>query len=679
MATAADMSGRDAGSGDGATAGTELLDCDLVMRGGLTSGLVYPGTLAVLATRYRFRCIGGASAGAIAAGVAAAAEVGRRGPNAPFPTVFSNLVARLADDLGGMVDGETRLKTLFHPAEPVRALFEIGWAKLDGEEIEGRLLSLVGRLARPTLSRAGLLAIAIGLAGALFGGLGAAAMAAAGAGPFAIAVALMLLGAASLVAALLPFWTARRRILADLSPPFRAMAENGFGLCPGVNPAVDPQSTDAMARHGGFADWMHATIQRAAGRSVTDRPVTVADLWGTRDPWAPDRAVDLLLTTTNLTQQLPHQFPFLERSSSFLYFTPQALAGVLPARVIAHLVETRNPEFDIVADGVTYHRLPRAPDLPVLLGVRLSMSFPFLISAVKLFECPAWEPKAPDAAQPRPSPCWFSDGGITSNFPVASFDSPLPARPTFCINLADLPPGEPAEAERVRMASSNTDGIRAPLRSDLADGSFATFLGAIVDAARNGRENEQMTLPSQRDRIVTVLLDPRSEGGLHLNMDEEALKRLAGYGRAAGLKLIQRFHPEGGGDREAPAMTWANHRWGRIRTSFAGLEALALRVAAGWARADAEGRTVADMFAAADQKGTSYPFGSAAALRRASQAAGRIAEEAARLRDAATPRPDTSVFDGERRGPTRRGREDGAPRPTLRFQLGPVGLDPRRS
>ena len=30
----------------------------------------------------------------------------------------------------------------------------------------------------------------------------------------------------------------------------------------------------------------------------------------------------------------------------------------------------------------------------------------------------------------------FSDGGISSNFPVQIFDSPLPARPTFAINLA---------------------------------------------------------------------------------------------------------------------------------------------------------------------------------------------------------------------------------------------------
>jgi predicted acylesterase/phospholipase RssA len=47
------------------------------MEGGLTSGVVYPLALIQLAQRYTFRCIGGTSAGAIAAAIAAAAEHGR--------------------------------------------------------------------------------------------------------------------------------------------------------------------------------------------------------------------------------------------------------------------------------------------------------------------------------------------------------------------------------------------------------------------------------------------------------------------------------------------------------------------------------------------------------------------------------------------------------------------------
>src|SRR5205823_13681287 len=48
--------------------------CDLVMKGGITSGVVFPKAVARLSHQYRFRDIGGTSAGAIAAGGAAAAE-----------------------------------------------------------------------------------------------------------------------------------------------------------------------------------------------------------------------------------------------------------------------------------------------------------------------------------------------------------------------------------------------------------------------------------------------------------------------------------------------------------------------------------------------------------------------------------------------------------------------------
>src|SRR6516165_2137394 len=53
------------------------LNCDMVMKGGITSGIVYPLAICELARTYRFRNLGGTSAGAIAAATAAAAELGR--------------------------------------------------------------------------------------------------------------------------------------------------------------------------------------------------------------------------------------------------------------------------------------------------------------------------------------------------------------------------------------------------------------------------------------------------------------------------------------------------------------------------------------------------------------------------------------------------------------------------
>ena len=53
------------------------LECDIVMKGGITSGVIYPLAVCELAQTYRLHSVGGASAGAIAAAAAAAAEVGR--------------------------------------------------------------------------------------------------------------------------------------------------------------------------------------------------------------------------------------------------------------------------------------------------------------------------------------------------------------------------------------------------------------------------------------------------------------------------------------------------------------------------------------------------------------------------------------------------------------------------
>ena len=48
------------------------------MKRGITSGIVYPALVLTLSRDDRFRCIGGTSAGAIAAAVRAAAEYGRK-------------------------------------------------------------------------------------------------------------------------------------------------------------------------------------------------------------------------------------------------------------------------------------------------------------------------------------------------------------------------------------------------------------------------------------------------------------------------------------------------------------------------------------------------------------------------------------------------------------------------
>src|SRR4051794_41737721 len=74
-------------------------ECDVIMKGGITSGVVFPLAIYRLSRKFRFVNLGGTSAGGIAAAVAAAAEYNRDnggvegGGEGPQPT-WGKLVTR---------------------------------------------------------------------------------------------------------------------------------------------------------------------------------------------------------------------------------------------------------------------------------------------------------------------------------------------------------------------------------------------------------------------------------------------------------------------------------------------------------------------------------------------------------------------------------------------------------
>jgi len=90
------------------------LECDIVMKGGITSGVVYPHAVCELAQTYRFKSIGGTSAGAIAAAATAAAELGRA--EGGF-----NELARLPAWIGS----GRNLLDLFQPQRSTRRLYAV--------------------------------------------------------------------------------------------------------------------------------------------------------------------------------------------------------------------------------------------------------------------------------------------------------------------------------------------------------------------------------------------------------------------------------------------------------------------------------------------------------------------------------------------------------------------------
>src|SRR5260370_23013333 len=101
-----------------------LRSCDLAMKGGITSGIVYPPAIIQLKGKYKFRSIGGTSAGAIAASVIAAAEFNRN--NGGSDTGFDYLDKHVQQWLGA----DSNLRNLFQASPATKPLMDFALAFL---------------------------------------------------------------------------------------------------------------------------------------------------------------------------------------------------------------------------------------------------------------------------------------------------------------------------------------------------------------------------------------------------------------------------------------------------------------------------------------------------------------------------------------------------------------------
>lgn len=101
-----------------------LLPCDLVMKGGITSGIVYPPAILRLKGIYKFRNIGGTSAGAIAASGIAAAEFNRN--NGGSDDGFDYLDKHVQQWLGA----DSNLRNLFQASPATRPLMDFAFSFL---------------------------------------------------------------------------------------------------------------------------------------------------------------------------------------------------------------------------------------------------------------------------------------------------------------------------------------------------------------------------------------------------------------------------------------------------------------------------------------------------------------------------------------------------------------------
>jgi predicted acylesterase/phospholipase RssA len=491
----------------------QLPECDLVMKGGVTSGLVYQGAVLWLKDHYRFRSIGGASAGAIAAVLTAAAEYGRRGGSDGFAQM------RAHTDCLGMEKG--LLRSLFQPVPAARPAFDALAALVAGRGAPAtRLLRALGRILLEYWGLAAWAAVAVAAYVVAVERTNAASL------PVLVTSAVLLaaLAAAAVVAAALASagWTLAR-----------ALEQNGFGMCPGT-------------RQAGFdgpplMEWMHGAIQACAGRTRRDPPLTFADLEA--------REITLRTITTDLAYARPVNLPVPEDFPTRYLFDPDDLRSRIPGEVVRFLErdDVAPPERVAFGDGSqrTLRALPRL-QMPIVLAARLSLTFPLLLSTIRLWSIPP--------GRSYPIEHWFSDGGISSNFPIHFFDAWIPSRPTFGLDLQTRQ--SEAETEVVLVGSRKTD-LPPPARYGRVR-SVADFAKQIADAARNWHDATQSELPGFRDRVCHIRLS-RDEGGLNLDMDEETIRRLMRRGDQAG-KLI------------TDAFWWDGHRFTRYLTLMQMLE-----------------------------------------------------------------------------------------------------------
>ena len=386
----------------------------------------------------------------------------------------------------------------------------------------------------------------------------------------------------------------------------REIPNNAYGLCSGKGD-VDASGVP------GLTDWLHDLIQRVAGRGDDPKapPLTFGDLWNTVEETA-ERDIELVLMTTNVTQGIAQRFPFLDRPDGPFYFNEREFRELFPRDVVDWLVKTARPARghpDIHCPN-GFYGLPKAADLPILLGARFSLSFPFLLSAVPLYAGNASSRN--EGGQWQLERCWFSDGGLTSNFPIHFFDSLLPSRPTFGINLmpntavaverngatdnVSAPLGEVAEGKANRepmdmvwMLKSNEPRQTAVFNDfERKDAKLLSFFGALFDTARNWTDSELMEMPGYRDRIIHIRLND-GEGGMNLDMKPEVIENLGERGKAAGDLLNARFSPNPGKDPQTGddiQLTWENHRWVRYRATMAALEDIARRFRQSWRRSE---------------------------------------------------------------------------------------------
>jgi predicted acylesterase/phospholipase RssA len=508
--------------------------CDVIMKGGITSGVVYPLALTELARQFRFSQVGGTSAGAIAASAAAAAEYGRNVPGRGFV-----LLAQLPAEVGKI------LFSLFQPTPALKPVFDILVAAIGNDGTTTKVMRVIGAaLAGFSFAAAAgaLPGLLIVVAGWWYSNLALALL----------GVLLLLIG--TLVGVALCLYRAITKGIPD----------NDFGLCPG--------KTQPGNSTPGLSDWLADKIDDIAGRDPKKHPpLTFGDLSPAEGA---GHKITLRMMTTNLTLRRPYSLPFNEKIYAFRLSDFERL---FPARITSYLAAHCEKVDDATGEYGDLYKFPEPENLPLIVATRMSLSFPMLFCAVPLYARDFTFASEAERAKWRKH--LFSDGGLSNNFPIQFFDRMLPNSPTFGITLDDFnekrvpeaikkqyPPNDPHSRVWLPPTDQPRSGVLIP--GEPLHG-IAAFFSRLLDAAMSWQDNLQSTLPGYRDRIVHVGLKS-DEGGLNITMPPRLVLRLAAYGEQAGVDMREFDLDEHRWRRFLVAMDRMDHTLDEIAAAYNG-------------------------------------------------------------------------------------------------------------
>lgn len=518
-----------------------LTECDLILKGGVASGIVYPYAILELATKHRFANLGGSSVGAIATALAAAAEYARS--TRKDPKGFLRFKER-CDELPKIMPSLFQVKPKLETAKAIALAFLGKTNKLD-LWLKNLIIPAILSLAVLTFSLFYFSTFHLPMASIWI---------------IAILNSLAMLSLSSLIS----IWL---NIGSPIFDTIKQMPDEQFGFCSGisVNNGANPAITD----------WLHDTIQYVAFGEGYDAkpPLTFGDL----EENANGKKIELRMVATNLSLARPHRLPFFKLGA--IAFDLKIWRKLFPKPIIDFLLNQAGNMVWPRDTKTKCYPLPEGAQMPILIAARMSMSFPLLFCAIPIvFKdkeltnidnnlCKADENQSLFENKDKGfRTLWISDGGISSNFPVHLFDEYLPSRPTYAINLTSLSLKSENNGSHVYFPQETNFGIGVPA---IKIENLFLFAKQILNSAKDWQDQLLSEITGQRERIIKVYLDS-NEGGYNIAMTAKTSAKLMAYGLEAGQKFNN------------GTFDFNEHRWNRLLVFYKNLAILNEKVSSQW-------------------------------------------------------------------------------------------------